>query len=126
MSCESDYKLGPYAPHRGSYVGQTAKTFYERSLKHMHRLRRHKLEGLGFMSCEPPKFAFSVVKKHKDVMSRLMHEAVRIPSRSSMNSKVNPISHRVFDSDIFMGGVLKTHSLKPDLTLSNHYANHTM
>ena len=24
------------------------------------------------------------------------------------------------------GGVLKTHSLKPDLTLSNHYANHTM
>ena len=43
------------------------------------------------------------------------------------SSLINPISNGVFDRDIFMGGwVLKTHSLKPDLTLSDHYANHTM
>ena len=39
---------------------------------------------------------------------------------------INPISHGVFDRDIIMGGVLKTHSLKPDLTLSDHYENHTI
>ena len=39
---------------------------------------------------------------------------------------LNPISHGVFDSDIFMGGILKTHSLKPDLTLSDLNDNHTM
>ena len=39
---------------------------------------------------------------------------------------LNPISHRVFDRDTFMGGVLKTHSLKLDLTLSDHYDNHTI
>ena len=35
----------------------------------------------------PPKFRFNVVKKHKDPLSRLIHEAVRITDRASMNSK---------------------------------------
>ena len=40
---------------------------------------------------------------------------------------VNPFSHGVYDLDIFIGGgALKTHSLKPDLTLSDHYDNHTI
>ena len=39
---------------------------------------------------------------------------------------LNPISHGVFDRDNIMGGVLKTHSLKPDLALSDHHDNHTM
>ena len=41
-------------------------------------------------------------------------------------AKFNPISHGVFHCDIVMGGVLKTHSLRLDLTLSHHYDNQTM
>ena len=95
MICESDHKSDPSTPHKGRYVGQTAKTLYERSLKHLQGLRRHDVKGFAFKHwalCHqdlsvPPEFAFSVVKKHKDAMSRLVHEAVRIPVRASMNSK---------------------------------------
>ena len=49
-----------------------------------------------------------------------------ISVRQSRGNNFNPISHGVFDRDNIMGGVLKTHSLKPDLALFDHYANHTM
>ena len=36
---------------------------------------------------EPPTFKFSVVRAHKDPLSRLVHEAVRISSVGTLNSK---------------------------------------
>ena len=36
---------------------------------------------------DPPNFKFKVVKKHSDPLSRLIHEAVRIMSSASLNSK---------------------------------------
>ena len=38
-------------------------------------------------SVSAPKFVFKVVKKHKDVLSRMVHEAILIGKHASMNSK---------------------------------------
>ena len=35
----------------------------------------------------PPQFKFMVVKSHRDPMSRLVHEAVKIHESASMNSR---------------------------------------
>ena len=65
------------------------------------------------------------------VLQKQFTQLVRIIAIATLTQfcnflRLNPISHGVFDCDIFMGGFLKTQSLKPDLTLSDHYDNHTM
>ena len=36
---------------------------------------------------DPPKFVFNVIKKHKDVLGRMVHEGVLIEKLASMKSK---------------------------------------
>ena len=44
---------------------------------------------------EPPNFKFRVVKAHKDPLSRMIHEAVRIISHASMNSKTEIKGYKI-------------------------------
>ena len=68
---------------------------YRLGRKHIRGLNRHDTSGFAFKHwalchsdlAEPPVFSFSVVKQHSDPMSRLVHEAIRIPKRASMNSR---------------------------------------
>ena len=101
--CDTEHRGGLIEKHRGRYVGQTSQTLYERSKKHIQGLRSHDMKGFAFKhwalvhsdSQAPPKLVFSVVKKHKDPLSRLVHEAVRIPTRASMNSKGERGGYRI-------------------------------
>ena len=44
---------------------------------------------------EPPDFRFSETKKHKDALGRMVHEAVLIGSKATMNSKAEWMEYRV-------------------------------
>ena len=93
--CEQKFKENPSEGHKGRYIGETYRTLYERSLEHVSALRR--FDSSSFMvkhwsSChplsdKPPEFRFKVVQKHKDALSRKIHEAVRISNCAALNSK---------------------------------------
>ena len=82
-------------PDEGKYVGETSRTLKERVDEHRKSFNR--MENKSFMLkhwagshpdvIEPPKFKFSVVRAHKDPLSRLVHEAVRISNVGTLNSK---------------------------------------
>ena len=101
--CEIEHKLNPGTTHRGKYIGQTARTLYERSLEHLKSLRNFEMDSFmlkHWSIChkeleKPPKFDFKVIKCHSDPMSRLIHESVRICSDATMNSKAEFIGYRV-------------------------------
>ena len=92
--CDDKHKIDKL-PHQGRYVGETSRTLFERASEH-HALLEN-LDITSFMYKHwvivhknldtPPEFKFKVVKKHADPLSRLIHEAVRILSSASMNSK---------------------------------------
>ena len=93
--CDERHKADKAKPHQGRYVGETSRTLYERAGEHEALLG--KLDVTSFMYKhwaiahkdleDPPNFKFKVVKKHSDPLSRLIHEAVRIMSSASLNSK---------------------------------------
>ena len=60
----------------------------------------------------------SWIRKHSSLTYQKLVNQFRVPLTLSVMGYLTVI--------FSWGGVLKTHSLKPDLTLSNHYANHTM
>ena len=84
--CNDKHKSNPTAPHKGIYVGQTSRTLYERLNEHQKSLKRYENSSFMFKhwaSAHPelitaPEFDFKVVRKHKDPLSRLVHEAVKI------------------------------------------------
>ena len=92
--CDDKHKIDK-SPHEGRYIGETSRTLFERATEH-HALLNN-LDVTSFMYKHwvvvhkdlesPPKFKFRVVKKHVDPLSRLIHEAVRILSSATMNSK---------------------------------------
>ena len=47
-SCDAEHRSGQSNQHRGRYVGQTSKTLYERSLKHIQGLNNHDTRGFAF------------------------------------------------------------------------------
>ena len=93
--CDNEHKLNDKKQHKGIYVGETSRTLYERAKEHYASLKR--LEDRSFMLKHwstthsdlntPPEFKFKVMKKHSDALSRLVHEAVKIPKFATLNSK---------------------------------------
>ena len=81
--------------HKGRYVGQSSRTLFERASEHLQGLSRFDPANFLFKHWAvahselpaPPEFHFRVVKSHKDPMSRMIHEAIRILSSASCNSK---------------------------------------
>ena len=95
MDCEKKHLKDTSVPHEGKYVGQTSRTLYERSHEHVKALRRYDFSSFMFKHWaikhseldHPPEFVFSVVRKHKDPMGRMIHEAVQILDHATMNSR---------------------------------------
>ena len=93
--CDLSHKQAPGSKHAGLYVGQTARTLKERAEEHVKSYRRYESKSFMFKHwvtthpeiSDPPEFMFSVIKKHKDPLTRLVHEAVKILDCASMNSK---------------------------------------
>ena len=89
------HKLDHTKPHKGLYLGETGRTLFERVNEHIALYRNHDFSSFMFKhwalnhpeSVSAPKFVFKVVKKHKDVLSRMVHEAILIGKHASMNSK---------------------------------------
>ena len=101
--CDEKHRLQPESKHEGRYVGQTARTLSERAHEHLTGLRRvdlkcHLVKHWALSHPEltvPPKFKFSVVKPHKDPMSRMIHEAIKIIEQASMNSKSERSGYKI-------------------------------
>ena len=101
--CDEKHKLQPESKHEGRYIGQTARTLSERVYEHLTGLRRvdlkcHLVKHWALRHPElttPPKFKFSVVKPHKDPMSRMIHEAIKIIEQASMNSKSERSGYKI-------------------------------
>ena len=82
---------------KGVYVGESARSLYERSKEHIadreskkedsHQIKHWILSHPEMQ--EPPAFRFKIIKTFKDPMSRQLSEAVRIELRGSdiLNSK---------------------------------------
>ena len=93
--CESEHKQNPGSKHRGVYVGQTYRTLAERAKEHRSALKDFSLSSFMFKHWvidhnelnEPPKFEFSVIHHYRDPLTRMIHEAVAIGDRASLNSK---------------------------------------
>ena len=93
--CENLHKIHKSEAHKGTYIGQTYRTLYERCGEHVAAFKR--LDVSSFMLKHwalthaeldsLPEFKFRVVKCHSDPLSRMLHEAVRILSHASMNIK---------------------------------------
>ena len=101
--CDQNHKLDPSSKHLGRYIGQTSRTLSERATEHLAGLRRvdlkcHLVKHWALAHPEmltPPKFKFSVTKPHKDPMSRMIHEAIKIIELASMNSKSERGGYRI-------------------------------
>ena len=93
--CDASHKLNPKEKHRGVYVGQTYRTLAERAKEHRDKLKDFSTGSFMFKHwvlehnelLEAPKFEFSVVKHHKEPLSRMIHEAVLISDKASLNSR---------------------------------------
>ena len=80
---------------RSIYVGETGRCLAERSQEHFRGLENGERENFivkHWMLCHPeremqPDIEFSVIKNHRDCLSRLLHEAVLIEEIGTMNSK---------------------------------------
>ena len=94
-ACEAEYKGRTNSKRPGVYIGQSYRSLYERAGEHMASFRRE--ESCSFMfkhwavshkeMTEPPKFSFKVLRCHKDPLSRMVDEAVKIHHSATMNSK---------------------------------------
>ena len=101
--CQTEYKADPSKTHRGCYVGQTSRTLFERAGEHVTGLKNFKSDSFMWKHWaivhpefdSAPKFLFSVVKCHKDPLSRLVHESIRIDDRASMNSRAEYNGYKV-------------------------------
>ena len=101
--CKSEYTKDRSQQHRGKYVEQTLRTLFEHANEHVEALEGFDLDSFVFkhwatahnMLNLPPKFNFTVIKSHKDPLSRLIHESVRITSHATMNSRTEWNGYKV-------------------------------
>ena len=101
--CDGEHKKNPSSRHKGMYVGQTSRTLYERAGEHVAGLRNLDVTNFLFKhwatvhaSLEvSPEFRFRVVKCHKTPLERMVHEAVRILDKASMNSKSERSGYKI-------------------------------
>ena len=81
--------------NKGLYVGESGRTLYERSLEHLYDAAEQKSSSHIFKHWalehpdeeHQPIFKFKVVRQHRTALDRQLHEAVRIVSYGSLNSK---------------------------------------
>ena len=93
--CQAEFNSSPGSKHKGIYIGQTYRTLYERSIEHFGSYRREESSSFMFKHwatvhrdlSSPPKFNFKVLSCHKDPLTRMIDEAVKISKVASMNSK---------------------------------------
>ena len=93
--CDKTYRQDTSRAHKGRYIGETYRSLYERSIEHVQALKRFDPRSfmvkhwakVHFNDNSAPEFQFKVIKKHNDPLSRKVHEAVRICTHASMNSK---------------------------------------
>ena len=101
--CDKTHREDPSQKHRGKYIGQTSRTLAERAKEHRDALRNFNMKSFMLKHWtvdhkeldKAPEFKFSVVKVHKDSLSRLVHEAVLIPELGSLNSKSEYVGYRL-------------------------------
>ena len=95
LLCDDVYKSDTSKQHKGRYIGQSYRSLYERCIEHETSYRRKESSSFMFKHwavchsdiLDPPKFAFRVLRCHRDPMSRMVHEALTIKDCASMNSK---------------------------------------
>ena len=93
--CDKQHKLNSGSDHKGCYIGETARTLSERANEHKKSLKRYENKSFMFKHwalvhpelLTAPEFKFKVLKCFKDPLSRLVHEAVVIEVKASMNSR---------------------------------------
>ena len=77
------------------YVAETSRSLYERSTEHVSAaggfdndnfIVKHWANEHPDMM-DRPQFRFEVIRRHRDPMSRLLHEAIMIESKGGLNSK---------------------------------------
>ena len=103
VMCDSKHRSSSSETHRGMYIGQTSRSLYERCLEHMASYKRFDFGSFMFKhwaichkdSPTPPKFEFRVVQCQKEPLTRLIHEAVKILSHASMNSKTEHVGYKI-------------------------------
>ena len=101
--CEETHRLDRSQPHKGKYIGQTARTLYERCDEHVKSYKRMDKSSFMFKhwaTChsdvlDPPVFSFKVLKCHKDPLTRMVHEALSIQEYASMNSKAEYNTYKI-------------------------------
>ena len=103
LQCDKTHKSNPSSRHKGLYIGQTYRTLAERAKEHRQSFKD--LENGSFMfkhwylehrdSVSPPKFQFKVIQQHKDPLSRMIHEAILISDKASLNSKAEWKGYRL-------------------------------
>ena len=102
LLCLDEVKQGVRTEDKvGTYVGETSRTCFERSSEHVNLALNGDEKSFivkhwsneHFDSEVMPQVKFEVVKSHKGVLSRVVHEAVRIESRGNLNSKSEWGSH---------------------------------
>ena len=79
----------------GVYIGETGRSLYERSLEHLSDAKNMKSGSHIFKhwaishssSLTQPPFMFSVLKTHVSSLDRQVHEAVKISTDGSLNSR---------------------------------------
>ena len=77
------------------YVGETSRSLHERASEHHEsamRIDKKSFVMKHWANSHPdysrhPKRKFSVVKRHKSALNRLIHEAIRINETGNLNSK---------------------------------------
>ena len=93
--CDFEGKKTPGIKHQGIYVGQTYRTFSERSKEHRQSLKNMELGSFMFKHwclkhpdlLKAPDFEFKVVARHRDPLSRMVEEGVMISECATLNSK---------------------------------------
>ena len=81
--------------HDGQYIGETARSLYERSREHVEDAVRMKTSShiwKHWSLAHPeelsmPRFEFKVVKSHKSCLDRQIHEAIKISTDGFLNAK---------------------------------------
>ena len=103
LLCDAKHSSEQPEQHPGIYVGETGRSLAERAKEHRDALRNKDFSSFMLKHwskvhsdrLEPPDFRFSVTKKHKDALGRMVHEAVLIGSKATMNSKAEWMGYRV-------------------------------
>ena len=103
LLCEAEHKLDPSVKHQGRYVGETSRSLSERSKEHLAAARRFDTGSfiVKHWALKHPELnkahdiRFSVLKTHKDPLSRMISKAIKILDLATLNSKFEWRGYRI-------------------------------